>query len=204
MSILLSCDSLNRQIRVGEVDGLSAGVFHCDRQAAAFRDANLCGNINVKVVLYRRRRDSCRCTGQRLSVDGKRRRDGLNRASGWNRDVAAKGDPKQGAILISEAAQRDNACALAMHDTRLAIDRRFGQGDVLPCGYAYNIRVCVLCQNNQSFLKGSISTRLKYSGGAIAPPRWYQYQHGAEQFGNSEQLMLCSCQQPQPANWLQQ
>nr|DAP94789.1 MAG TPA: hypothetical protein [Caudoviricetes sp.] len=171
MSILLSRDSLNRQIRVSKVDGLSAGVFHCDRQATAFRDADLCGNINVKVVFYRRRRDGRRCTGQRLSVNGKRRRDGLNRASGGNSDVAAKGDPKQSAVLIGEAAQRDNARTLTMHDTRLAIDRRFGQGNVLACGYAHNIRVCVLCQNNQSFLKRSISTRLKYSGGAIAPPR---------------------------------
>lgn len=182
MPILLSRDSLNRQIRVGEVDGLSAGVFHCDRQAAAFRDADLCGNINVKVVFYRRRRDGSCCAGQRLSVDGKRRRDSLDRASGGNSDVAAKGDPKQGAVLIGEAAQRDNACTLTMHDTGLAVDCRFGQGNVLACGYAHNIRICVLCQNNQSFLKGSISTRLKYSGEAIAPPRCCQYRHGAEHF----------------------
>ena len=30
-NFILSRDSLNRQVRVGEVDGLSACVFHCDR-----------------------------------------------------------------------------------------------------------------------------------------------------------------------------
>ena len=36
--------------------------------------------------------------------------------------------------MIGEAAQRDNAGALAMHDTGLAIYRSFGQGNILAGG----------------------------------------------------------------------
>ena len=54
-------------------------------------------------------------------------------------------------------------------------------------------------------LKGSKSTRLKYSGRAIAPPRLSLVSARGRPFSpRGEEAVLCSCQQPQAAYWVQQ
>ena len=147
-----------------QLNGLGIDVLDSDGHAAPAGDINIGRGGNIELVADRSGGNGSRCASQRLPLHCDGNGNGADGSASGDGDVAVELHQIPGAALIGDAAQSNDAGALAVDNAVGAGHRGFTENRVGVGGDLLHKYVGVLCQNNHSFRK-------KDSGEDISPRR---------------------------------